>query len=131
MALKLSLKPGERAAINGAVIVNGGTRAELVLENRARVLRDADIMQPGEASTPARRIYFPIMMAYLDRAEETARLPEYEARLKEFVAAVTDRQALADCASLAAHVANRDYYKALTVCRRLIDFEETLLDHVL
>ncbi len=131
MVLKLTLKPGERAAVNGAVIVNGDRRASLVIENRARVLREIDIMQPEEATTPARRIYFPVMMMYLDASTRKTMSAEFEARLTEFISAVTDSEALGTCAGVAADVANEDYYKALRKCRSLMEFEESRLAHVL
>ena len=59
MPLKLSLKPGEKFVLNGAVVQNGDRRAALILQNKASVLREKDIMQAEEAVTPARRIYFP------------------------------------------------------------------------
>lgn len=130
MALKLTLRPGERAAINGAVIVNGDRRTSLVIENRARVLREGDIMQPGEATTPARRIYLPIMLMYLDPETRSEMQGEYEKRLTEFADVVSDKEALSTCAVLAAHVANGNLYKALGACRDLIAFEETRLADV-
>ena len=69
MPLKLSLKPGEKFVLNGAVVQNGDRRGALILQNKASVLREKDIMQPDEAVTPARRIYFPVMMMYLDEGE--------------------------------------------------------------
>ena len=66
MPLKLSLKPGEKFVLNGAVLANGDKRTSLVIQNKACVLREKDIMQPEEANTPARRIYLAIMMMYLD-----------------------------------------------------------------
>lgn len=68
MALKLSLKPGEKFVLNGAVVQNGDRRGVLILQNRASVLREKDIMQAEDVTTPARRIYFPIMMMYLDES---------------------------------------------------------------
>lgn len=130
MALKLTLKPGERVAINGAVIVNGERRAIFVVENQARVLREGDILQPENADTPAKRIYLPIMMIYLDPATRDEMQPEYEQRLTEFTNALTNPEALRDCVSLAAHMANDDCYKALTICQRLIEYEKTRLANV-
>ncbi len=69
MPLKLSLKPGEKFVLNGAVVQNGDRRSALLLQNKASVLREKDIMQADEATTPSRRIYFPVMMMYLDQAE--------------------------------------------------------------
>ena len=62
MGLKLSLKPGEKFVVNGAVLVNADRRSSLVIENTASVLRERDIMQPEDANTPAKRIYFVVMM---------------------------------------------------------------------
>ena len=59
MPLKLTLKPGEKFVLNGAVLANGDKRASLVVQNKACVLREKDIMQPEAANTPARRVYFP------------------------------------------------------------------------
>ncbi|MGE0408015.1 MAG: flagellar biosynthesis repressor FlbT [Amphiplicatus sp.] len=130
MALKLILKPGERIAVNGAVIVNGDRRSAFVVENRARVLRERDILQPDEADTPAKRVYLPIMMMYLDPAAEAAYRRDYEARMTEFTQALSTPDALRVCAELAAHVANGEHYKALGLCRSLIDFETSRLAHV-
>lgn len=130
MALKLSLKPGERVAINGAVIVNGDRRSTIVVENKASVLREQDIIQPEDADTPAKRIYLPIMLMYLDASVGEKMRQEYAQRLMEFAEAITDRKALDACLQLAAHVANADYYKALAACRTLIEFEKGKLADV-
>lgn len=130
MALKLVLKAGERIAINGAVITNGDRRSTLMVENLARVLRESDIIQPDEVTTPASHIYFAVMMLYLDPIENAQYATEYEHRLIEFTSVVTDPAALTDCVRLTASVSNGDYYNALNICRRLMEFEETRLNHV-
>jgi flagellar protein FlbT len=130
MTLKLALKPGERVAINGAVIVNGDRRATFSVENQARILREKDILHLDEADSPAKRIYLPIMMMALEPERRDEFLPHYEARLTEFADAVLDPATLQGCARLAAAVANEEYYLALTLCRRLIEFEKTRLADV-
>ena len=45
MPLKLSLKPNEKIVLNGAVVQNGDRRTTLLLQNKASVLREKDIMQ--------------------------------------------------------------------------------------
>ena len=127
MALKLSLKPGERLAINGAVVVNGDRRASLIVENQANVLRERDILQPDDATTPAKRVYLPVMLMALEPANRAKRLDEFERRLTEFVAVVRNPEILGLCLKIAAKVANGDYYKALGHIRLLIDFEATRL----
>ena len=88
MPLKLSLKPGEKFVLNGAVLTNGDKRTSLVIQNKACVLREKDIMQVEEANTPARRIYFPIMMMYLDADTADTYYSQFALRMTEFMKAM-------------------------------------------
>ena len=130
MPLKLSLKPGERFVVNGAVLQNGDRREVLLLQNKASILREKDIIQPEEANTPARRIYFPIMMMYLDPSDANKFYDEFVLRLNEFMGAIRSTDVLKDCVSLSREVASADYYKALTRCRKLLTYEQGLLGNV-
>ena len=130
MPLKLSLKPGEKFVLNGAVLTNGDRRASLVIENKASILRDRDILQEDEANTPVKRIYFPIMMLYLDPEQGTHYYDEFVLRMSEFMSAITDREALAMCVAISRDVLQTHYYKALIKCRQLFDFEQARLAYV-
>lgn len=130
MALKLSLKPGEKFVLNGAVLTNGERRVSLLIENKASILRDRDIMQAEEANTPVKRIYFPIMMLYLDPEQTEKYYDEFVNRMSEFMNAITDREALASCVAIARDVLQGHYYKALIKCRQLFDFEQVRLSYV-
>ena len=130
MPLKLSLKPGEKFVLNGAVVQNGDRRGVLVLQNKASVLREKDIMQPDEANTPARRIYFPVMMMYLDEASAERQYEEFATRLTEFMGVVRNPDVLSDCIAISKHVMAREYYKALMLSRKLIEYEDQRLGHV-
>ena len=124
MPLKLSLKPGEKFVLNGAVVQNGDRRGVLVLQNKASVLREKDIMQAEDATSPARRIYFPVMMMYLDESGAPRYFEEFAARLGEFMGAIANPGVLADCVVASKHVLAREYYKALMACRQLIEYED-------
>ena len=100
MPLKLSLKPGEKFVLNGAVLANGDKRTSLVIQNKACVLREKDIMQPEDANTPARRIYFPIMMMYLNGETAESYYGQFALRMTEFMEAIKDRHALALCVEI-------------------------------
>ncbi len=130
MPLKLSLKPAERFVLNGAVVQNGDRRGTLILQNKASVLREKDIMQPEEANSPARRVYFPVMMMYLDEANAAACYDEFVRRIGEFMGVVANPQVLADCIGISKHVMSKEYYKALMLCRRLIEYEDERLGNV-
>lgn len=126
MPLKLSLKPGEKFVLNGAVVQNGDRRGVLILQNKASVLREKDILQPEDASTPAKRIYFPVMMMYLDEGAASKVYDEFALRLSEFMGASRNPEILADCVAASRHVMAREYYKALMCARKLVDYEEGL-----
>ena len=104
MPLKLSLKPGEKFVLNGAVVENGDRRATLVLQNKAAVLREKDIMQQAEANTPARRIYFPVMMMYLDQGRDGPYYEEFVMRMTEFMGAIRNPDVLAECVGVSRDV---------------------------
>jgi len=124
MPLKLSLKPGEKFVLNGAVVQNGDRRGVLVLQNKASVLREKDIMQVDEANSPARRIYFPVMMMYLDESSAGRYYDEFTQRMNEFMGAIRNADVLAECVNISKHVLAREYYRGLMACRKLIEYED-------
>ena len=130
MPLKLSLKPGEKFVLNGAVVQNGDRRGVLVLQNKASVLREKDIMQQEQANTPARRIYFPVMMMYLDEAGAERYYDEFVRRMSEFMGVIGNPNVLADCVDVSKYCMDREYYKALMLCRKLIEYEDERLGNV-
>ncbi|MEJ1968001.1 MAG: flagellar biosynthesis repressor FlbT [Rhizomicrobium sp.] len=129
MPLKLSLKPGEKFVLNGAVLTNGDKRASLVIQNKACVLREKDIMQPADANTPARRVYLPIMMMYLDSDGSEQYYNDFALRMTEFMGAIQNRLTLATCIDISRDVTAGNYYKALMSCRKLFDFEQERLSY--
>ena len=127
MPLKLSLKPGEKFVLNGAVVQNGDRRGTLVLQNKASVLREKDIMQTEDATTPARRVYFPVMMMYLDEGHAGKYYDEFALRMNEFMGVIRNPDILVECVAVSKHILNQEYYKALMGCRKLIEYEDERL----
>ena len=130
MPLKLSLKPGEKFVLNGAVVQNGDRRGVLLLQNKASVLREKDIMQEEEVTSPARHIYFPMMMMYLDESGSERYYEEFVLRLTEFMGVIRNPNVLADCVMINKFAMTREYYKALMLCRKLIEYEDERLGDV-
>ena len=79
---------------------------------------------------PARRIYFPVMMMYLDEAEAPKFYDEFALRLTEFMGAIRNPDILAECVSCSKHVLARQYYKALMGARKIVDYEDQRLGNV-
>ncbi len=123
MALKLTLKPGEKFVVNGAVIANGDRRASMVVHNKVSILREKDIIQADDAKTPASRIYFAIMSMYLDDSNREKLYEEFAIWMTDFIGAVTDPSAKAACLAVSREVMSGRYYKALMFCKRLLQFE--------
>ena len=102
----------------------------LLLQNKASVLREKDIMQAEEVTTPARRIYFPVMMMYLDEAGAPKYYNEFAQRLSEFMGVIQNQAILVDCVNVSKYAMAREYYKALMLCRKLIEYEDERLGNV-
>jgi flagellar biosynthesis repressor protein FlbT len=127
LPLKLSLRPSERFVVNGAVLQNGDRRCVLMLQNHASILREKDIMQPEEAKSPARRIYFPIMLRYLGEGDAQALHQEARLRIQEFAEAIRQPEPSQECAEMAHDLEAGQFYRALTRCRKLMAYEESVL----
>ncbi len=130
MPLKLTLKPGERFVINGAVVENGDHRASLTIMNRSNVLREKDIMQSTDANSPAKRIYFPVMMMYLNPESVDEYYEEFVVRMSEFMGAISNPEILTECIAVNRDLMAGENYKALVKIRRLMEYEEERLQDV-
>jgi len=123
MALKLSLKPDERLVINGAVIANVDRRTTLIVHNKASILREKDILQEEDVNSPAKRIYFPIMLMYMGQGSTDKFYEEFVKRMTEFMSAISSPDAINDCVQISRDVMDKNYYKALMNCKKIIEFE--------
>lgn len=126
MPLKLSLKPGETFILNGAVVRNGDRRGVLLLENRARILREKDIMQPEEANTPVKRAYFAVMQMYLSGESEGPSFDRTMRALADLIAVTPGRGDRDTISQISAHVAAGNLYKALSKCRKLVQRDDAI-----
>jgi flagellar protein FlbT len=127
VALKIWLREGEKVVVNGAVLVALG-RTRLAVENHAAVLREREIMTPGEANTPARRLYFAAMMAYIDEPARDRYQDQVVLLVHALLTAIQSETAKAMVVSFARHIAAGEFYRALADCRELIAYETTALE---
>jgi flagellar protein FlbT len=129
MTLRISLRDGEKVVINGAVIRASG-RTDLAVESKVTILRGREIMSPAEATTPARKLYFHTMMAYLDPDRITEHHRQVVAALQSVSRLVPGEDGRAAIASFAQRAAANEYYRALGDCRSLMRLEHDLLARV-
>lgn len=128
MPLRLKLRPNERVVINGCVIRNEDRQTVLTVGNFAQILREKDILQPEQATTPGRAVYFRIQLLLLGEGDAAALRTDAAAALgrlhQAFAASEGARQRVAEAA---AALEREDYYKALAALRELFAHEDRVL----
>jgi flagellar biosynthesis repressor protein FlbT len=67
---------------------------------------------------------------YLDEAQAARYYDEFVVRMGEFMGVIRNPEVLADCVGISKHVMGREYYKALMLCRKLIEYEDERLGDV-
>lgn len=128
MSLKITLKPHERIIIDGAVITNGNSAADLFIENSVPLLRQQNILSESEADSPCRRIYFVIQLMYVDEQKLETYHRMYWDLVRDLVEAAPSMLILID--QINENILNAEYYKALKLAKKLMDYEEEAITHV-
>jgi flagellar protein FlbT len=129
MPLKVTLKPNEKILVGTAVIANGPTKSELVILNRVPVLRQKDILTEEQADTVAKKLYFAILNMYVapDRERDFHNL--YFLLLKQLIQLPMEARGIELMHEVSQCIIGGDHYRALKVCRKLIDYEAEVLKH--
>ncbi|MCX5834259.1 MAG: flagellar biosynthesis repressor FlbT [Deltaproteobacteria bacterium] len=125
MGLKIELKPQERFIIGGAVVKNGDSRTELIIENRVPILREKDILSVDKADTPCKRIYFLLQLMYVEGKDLAEFQKTYWDLVRDVVRAAPSLIGFVD--AISEHIISNRYYQALKVARQLIKREEKLV----
>lgn len=117
MPLKISLKPNEQLYVNGAIMRNGNRSATFLFENTVRFLRESDVLRESEADTPIKTLYVTLTVIYLEDGmsaaielfyQQATEIVKAEPAYAEGILAIRDK------------IEERQFYKALKVCKRLI-----------
>lgn len=127
MALKIRLKPHERIIIGGAVVTNGSNGSELIIKNKTPLLREKDILNEEDADTPCRRIYFVIQLMYIDEQNLARHHDTYWKLVRDVVDAAP--RTLLVINQVSEYILNGQYYRALKEARKLIDYEQEVVNH--
>lgn len=128
MPLKMTLKPGERIIVNGAVLENGGHEAHLVFLNDAAFMREKDIISETDALTPASRVYFALQCVYIFPQRRDHYLTLLSSLLDDYLRAAPSSLGLVD--KIRELVVRAEFYQALKSVRELIAHEKERLDNV-
>jgi flagellar protein FlbT len=120
MPLRLELKPFERLIINGALLRNGDRRSTFLIETQCKFLRESEIITESEADTACKQIHLTLTVIYL--ADDPA------AGIDLFFRQAIDLMRLAPAAApqvagIAEAVEAGEYYRALKLSRKLVEWE--------
>jgi len=126
MALKVELKPNERILIGESVITNCNQRSWLVIEGSSPILREKDILTAKRADTPAKRIYLAVQLMYTSR-DPRAHHEIYFSLVKQIVQAAPSTWQFIE--AINNQILTGSFYKALKETKKLIAYEEELLQH--
>ncbi len=128
MALRLRLKPNERVVISGAVVRNGSAKVELFVENTVPVLRQSDILGPGDVQTPAQRVYMALQLIYVDPEHRHTHRLTYAALAAELAVAAPSCRKVLD--KIDFQLTTGHLYRALKTARMLLAHERGLIANV-
>ena len=128
MPLKLTLKPGERMIIGGAVVTNGTGKTDLFVENNIPLLREKDIMGEKDADTIGKQIYFTIQLMYIDPENLVSHHNTYWNLVQQTIKAAPSTVALID--KISEKIVANNHYQALKLTRKLIALEKEIIDRV-
>ncbi|MEM1381403.1 MAG: flagellar biosynthesis repressor FlbT [Pseudomonadota bacterium] len=120
MGLRLRLRPNERIIVNGCVLTNGDRRNTITVSSFGQVLRGKYVLQPEDAKTPIRRLYFTVQMLLISGCDDA--MLRHASKLGAYVfthmESDDERATLLQAIDMV-HV--RDFYKALVKLHPLLE----------
>jgi flagellar protein FlbT len=126
MALKVELKPGERIIIGECVVTNADQRTRLLIEGDVPILREKDVMTRKAANTPAKRVYLAVQLMYTSK-DPSSHHEVYFSLVRDILRAAPSMWAIVE--NINNHILTGELYKALKSAKKLIAYEEELLNH--
>ncbi len=130
MVLKLNLKAHEKCIIGGAAVQNGNKMASFTIANQTTILREKHIMTEEKADTLAKQIYFVVQLIYIDGGIDNSKQNHeiFFKLIREFIDLDPSSIGLDIIAEIGQLILDGADYQALAQCRKLIEYEKTLLN---
>ncbi|WP_188912299.1 flagellar biosynthesis repressor FlbT [Aureimonas endophytica] len=124
--LKLSLRPGERIFINGAVM-RVDRKVSLELLNDATFLLESHVMQPSDATTALRQLYFLIQTMLIAPETAAEATDAFRKTYPLLMAAFSNPGVRSGLMDVADQVERARPFEALRTLRALIPIEDAIL----
>ncbi|UVK40768.1 flagellar biosynthesis repressor FlbT [Mesorhizobium sp. AR10] len=124
--LKISLKPNEKIYINGAVIrVDRKVTVELM--NDVQFLLESHVIQPEDASTPLKQLYFILQVMLMNPPGAADAREMFRRSLPLLLASFADEQICGALKQIDRMVGEDHIYEALKAIRALYPLERRAL----
>jgi flagellar biosynthesis repressor protein FlbT len=129
IGLRLKLGPNEQVLINGAVVQNGQSKAELRIKTpNTKILRLRDAIHPTDVDTPTKRVCYIAQLAVAGEVAEDTALAEFCAGVSALRQVFTNANSSLLMEEAVALAAEGNFYKALQYMRKLLPYEALLID---
>ncbi|GAA0771020.1 flagellar biosynthesis repressor FlbT [Roseibium denhamense] len=124
--MKIGLKAGERLFINGAVI-RAERKTSIELLNDAVFLLEAHVLQPEDATTPLKQLYFILQTMIIDPAATNAARDMFCVVLDSVKSAFSNQEILDRLDDVSDLVKNERLFEAMKIVRALYPIEARLM----
>ena len=124
--LKITLKPGEKIYVNGAVI-RTDRKVSLEFLNDVQFLLENHVMQPEAARTPLRQLYFIIQIMLMSPQEADDARAMFRKSLPRLIDSFTSDAIKADLKQIDQLVTEGQVYDAMKMLRGLFPREDNIL----
>lgn len=128
--MKIALKSGERLFINGAVI-RAERKTSIELMNDAVFLLESHVLQPEEATTPLKQLYFILQTMIMDPAAAPAAKDMFHVVLASVSGAFSSTEVLEKLDEVGQLARKERWFEAMKTVRALYPLEARLMaaDH--
>jgi flagellar protein FlbT len=124
--LKISLKANEKIYINGAVI-KADRKVTIELLNETQFLLESHVMQPEQASTPLRQLYFILQVMLMNPGNADQARDMFRQSLPLLLQSFRNEHILSSLKYIDQLVSEGHVYDALKTIRGLYSLEDEIL----
>ncbi|QLF69383.1 flagellar biosynthesis repressor FlbT [Peteryoungia desertarenae] len=125
--LRISLKSGERIFINGAVL-RVDRKVALEFLNDVTFLLENHVLQPEQATTPLRQLYFIAQMMLINPEGKEQSMAMFRKSITMLLACFQNDEILAELKRIDAQVSSGRAFDALKAIRSLYPLEDRILN---
>lgn len=127
-SLRISLKTGEKIFINGAVL-RVDRKVGLEFLNDVTFLLENHVLQPEDASTPLRQLYFIVQMMLINPEGAEQSHAMFKKSIVMLLNCFSNEQILTELKHIDAMVTEGRVFEALKAIRALYKIEEDILNN--